>query len=526
MSTHSTRAHKTSSPLSSSAKAVRNEPQCDCASMSTSSSDDDHVAELMNKNISSLSPNNSNNRSAIIMEPSSSSSLSFFHQFKMYLHRRIMSETRTVRAFQEFFGVVQVNTNTTTTNMTTNTSLPSSNESQQVGSKPTFKYSKFWYYLFLWSSELGNEGMFASFLPFIFWHIDQHLGIRIMIAWALSFGIGQYLKDLFELPRPQLDSRLESCYENEFGFPSTHASGSTVLAISFFGYFLKYYSFENAPYLKYVFIIAMVAWIVLCCMSRLYLGVHSLTDIYGGLLIGSFVLFICHKYVYVYLEPFFLMDLNMSSDNTTNLGDLITSRSAFITPLFIVAFTVGIMTFYSTSLRKGNPWRSSYGDTGRVFGAFCGALLGIWCVIVLKKPQYVCERILHGINHSIQDNNEMGFLQMLFSTPPSLMPYVSSPTQHVLYPQVRLLELHIQDWAKIAWTSVVGIVWLLMNKEITKVVVFRLLKTFYLPERETKNMKELMHSRYDVEIPVILTAYTMIGFTATCLNTLFVIGVQ
>lgn len=50
--------------------------------------------------------------------------------------------------------------------------------------------NKFWYYLFLFGTELGDEIFYSSFIPFWFWNIDGAVGRRVVLVWAIVMTIG------------------------------------------------------------------------------------------------------------------------------------------------------------------------------------------------------------------------------------------------------------------------------------------------------------------------------------------------
>lgn len=49
----------------------------------------------------------------------------------------------------------------------------------------------FWYYLFLFGTELGDEIFYSSFIPFLFWNIDGAVGRRVVLVWAIIMTIGK-----------------------------------------------------------------------------------------------------------------------------------------------------------------------------------------------------------------------------------------------------------------------------------------------------------------------------------------------
>lgn len=84
--------------------------------------------------------------------------------------------------------------------------------------------NKFWYYLFVIGTELGDELFYATMIPFWFWNIDGAVGRRVVFVWSIVMYIGQVLKDIIRWPRPGPPvQRLQNKWSIEYGMPSTHA---------------------------------------------------------------------------------------------------------------------------------------------------------------------------------------------------------------------------------------------------------------------------------------------------------------
>lgn len=83
--------------------------------------------------------------------------------------------------------------------------------------------NKFWYYLFLIGTELGDEIFYATMIPFWFWNIDGAVGRRVVFVWSIVMYVGQGLKDIIRWPRPPMHLRLQTKWSLEYGMPSTHA---------------------------------------------------------------------------------------------------------------------------------------------------------------------------------------------------------------------------------------------------------------------------------------------------------------
>ena len=194
----------------------------------------------------------------------------------------------------------------------------------------------------LLGAALGNEAMFASFLPFLYWNISWPLARHMIVVWFFSEYIGQVIKDLLCLPRPKTPPviRLEQYYETEYGLPSTHA----MVAVSMSNYLLLHFSIQHQWYHHFsqcvfftrgeilggeitmettkaaLFLLGfllVVSWCFLTCLSRLYLGVHSLIDMHVGLALG----YLC---VLVEMQPIPVVDR------------LVVRHESYVVPLMII----------------------------------------------------------------------------------------------------------------------------------------------------------------------------------------------
>lgn len=115
------------------------------------------------------------------------------------------------------------------------------------------------------------------------------IALIILLADQISSGI---IKNLVERPRPS-HSDIENMlhYVNDykggrFGFVSSHAANTIGLAL-----------WLCLLFRSRIFHFTIILWSLLTCYSRIYLGVHYLGDIIGGLCVGVFSALLVH-YIY------------------------------------------------------------------------------------------------------------------------------------------------------------------------------------------------------------------------------------
>ncbi len=129
-------------------------------------------------------------------------------------------------------------------------------------------------------SFTGAMIFYMIFLPFIYWCYDKKYGSRIFILILISGWFNSVLKDFINHPRPyNLDESVKIGKTGGPGIPSGHAQQSLVV----WG-FLAIWRRNRS------FIYFSAAVILLIAFSRVYLGVHFPTDIFGGWIAGALIL--------------------------------------------------------------------------------------------------------------------------------------------------------------------------------------------------------------------------------------------
>lgn len=134
----------------------------------------------------------------------------------------------------------------------------------------------------------GNEEFYMLVMPALYWCLDATLGFRIGLMLVISGSLNSMAKLLFKSPRPYWVDKQVVAYSSEhsFGMPSGHAMNAT----SVWGLFATSLK-------KKAVTITAILLILLIGISRIYLGVHFLSDVLAGWLLGSLLLLL-----YIHLE--------------------------------------------------------------------------------------------------------------------------------------------------------------------------------------------------------------------------------
>lgn len=122
-------------------------------------------------------------------------------------------------------------------------------------------------------------------LLFIFIIVKKKYKLFIIVLSSISSVIiNNLVKIIVRRERPDY---LRMVMEKSYSFPSGHA----MISVLFFGSIIYLVNKYNLKYKKLI-TFSLSTFILLIGISRIYLGVHYLTDVVGGYLLGFIVLFL------------------------------------------------------------------------------------------------------------------------------------------------------------------------------------------------------------------------------------------
>ncbi|XP_031617143.1 sphingosine-1-phosphate phosphatase 2-like [Contarinia nasturtii] len=312
--------------------------------------------------------------------------------------------------------------------------------------------NKFWYYLFLLGTELGDEIFYATMIPFWFWNIDGAVGRRVVFIWSVIMYIGQVLKDIIRWPRPGRPvHRLQNKWSIEYGMPSTHAMVAVAMPFSVVIFMLDRYQFSATN----GFLIAFV-WCLIVCVSRIYLGMHSVADVIAGIFLTILLM--------IPLIP--LVD---------KLDHIILSST--FSPLFVIGIPILLIIYYPCS----EKWTPTRGDTTTIISVGTGILMGAWL------------------------NYQLGAFQ-----PPEI---TSTRPYEIIWPTQRMLGL-------ILLRTILGLCGVIATRALGKSIAYAVVCMLLgRDQNEVKASESTLENRDKiiVELSYKFFVYSSIGFIVNCL---------
>ena len=109
---------------------------------------------------------------------------------------------------------------------------------------------------------------------------NKIIGLSIFSNLVIITVLNQLLKRILQRPRPTEYRIIE---ETGYSFPSGHS----MISMAFYGYLIYLiYKYVKNKYIKWISIVLLSILICAIGISRIYLGVHYVSDVLGGFLIS------------------------------------------------------------------------------------------------------------------------------------------------------------------------------------------------------------------------------------------------
>jgi len=151
---------------------------------------------------------------------------------------------------------------------------------------------------FLFITNFGDVWFVLVVSVIVFYFLFRAKNKALLLFFCLNIIVGEILvyllKFVFATSRPPLATSL--VVESSFGFPSGHAFSAIILYFSIY-IIMKKLPLKFSSKIRIIFNSILFFLMFLIPLSRMYLGVHWLSDVIGGILLGFLVIFISNKFI-------------------------------------------------------------------------------------------------------------------------------------------------------------------------------------------------------------------------------------
>lgn len=118
----------------------------------------------------------------------------------------------------------------------------------------------------------------------IVWRLNGKVEAIMILLSGLFTGVNELFKLIVNRPRPANDLVQVFVIETEKSFPSGHAF-FTVAVLGFICYLIAVR--QSKKLLRFLIVAVWLAFTLIIGFSRIYLGVHWLSDVIGGYMVGT-----------------------------------------------------------------------------------------------------------------------------------------------------------------------------------------------------------------------------------------------
>jgi membrane-associated phospholipid phosphatase len=230
----------------------------------------------------------------------------------------------------------------------------------------------FWDWFFKIVTAFGGEFFYLLILPILFWGWRKREGLWLGWVLFVTLYITSLLKALFAIPRPEGVALVSA---SGCSFPSGHAMGSFAFFIS-----LGWVTARRAVWW------VVIPMVFLIGTSRVYLGVHYLSDVIGGWAIAAIILLLLTPIREHFLEALkrgrFAM-LGVIATALVGVCFMVHPEPFSPFPIAILGVLSGIFVGASIEWR-GDSYRIPKEKEARIYFILPGLIIGIGLFIGLK----------------------------------------------------------------------------------------------------------------------------------------------
>jgi len=257
-------------------------------------------------------------------------------------------------------------------------------------------------------SLIGSHEFYVICFPILYlgWG-DLYIGRQLLLVLSTGIWFGNWFKDYLCLPRPLPPAqKLSPKYHDEYGFPSTHSVCGLAIPFYFIFTFLEFNTWQF-----YVASLFGLSFVCLVSYSRMYLGMHTLPDIIGGLAVAVVVLTFWFNFGFELVEDWIL--------------------TGSYVPFWSVVIGAFLLTMQPESVGHCVCFDDSVCFIGSIVGGMCGAArLPFFSNTVDNSSLFWCIfRYVFGV--SLMVGSRFVFKPLVRAIVPKLLLYIEGPKRNI-----------------------------------------------------------------------------------------------